>query len=85
MTEFAEPPVSDHLTDHDRAHFKTYARVLDGVADGADPAEIARVVLGADMDRDPECGYRLFEAYHARAVWMTEHGYRELAGLDPAP
>ena len=81
MTELIEPPVSDRLTDHDRAHFKTYLRVLDGVADGADPAEIARVVLGADMDRDPERGYRLFEAYHARAAWMTKHGYRELAGL----
>jgi len=81
MTELIEPWVSDHLTDHDWAHFKTYLRVLDGVADGADPAEIARVVLGADMDRDPEHGYRLLEAYHARAVWMTEHGYRELAEL----
>ncbi len=79
--ELTEPPVSDHLTDHDRAHFKTYLRVLDGVADGADPAEIARVVLDADMDHDLERGYWLFEAYHARAVWMTEHGYRELAGL----
>lgn len=85
MADYTEPPISDHLTDHDRAHFKTYLRILDGVADGADPAEIARVVLGADMDRDPERGYRLFEAYHARAVWMTKHGYRELAGLDPAP
>ena len=46
-------------------------------------AEIARVVLGADMDRDPERAYRLFEAYHARAVWMAEHGYRELARLGP--
>ena len=85
MADFTEPPVSDHLTDHDRAHFKTYLRVLDGVADGADPAEIARVVLDADMDRDPDRGYRLFEAYHARAVWMTKHGYRELVGLDRAP
>ena len=85
MTELTEPPVSDHLTDHDRAHFKINLRVLDGVADGADPAEIARVVLGADMNRDPERGYRLFEAYHRRAVWMTKQGYRELAGLDSAP
>ena len=85
MADFTEPPVSDHLTDHDRAHFKIYLRILDGVADDADPAEIARVVLGADMDRNPERGYRLFEAYHARAVWMTKHGYRELAGLDRAP
>ncbi len=48
--------VSDHLTDHGRAHFKTYVRVLDRVAGGADPAEIARVVLGADMDRHSERG-----------------------------
>lgn len=81
MKELTEPPMSDHLTDHDRAHLKTYLRVLDGVADGADPAEIARVVLGADLDCNPEHGYRLFEVYHRRAVWMTQHGYRELAGL----
>ncbi len=45
MADFTEPPVFDHLTDHDRAHVKTYLRILDGVADGAEPAEIARVVL----------------------------------------
>ena len=27
-------------------------------------------------------GHRLIEAYHARAVWITQHGYRELAGLN---
>ena len=73
MTELTEPPGSDHLTVHDRAHFKLNLRVEDGV------------VLGADMNRDPERGYRLFEAYHRRAVWMTKQGYRELAGLDSAP
>jgi hypothetical protein len=67
--------MSDHLTDHDRANLITYLRILDGVADGAGSAEIARVVLGADMDRDPERGHQLLDAFHARAVWMTQHGY----------
>lgn len=84
MTELTEPPASDHLTDHDRAHSKTYFRVLDGVADGSDLAEIARVVLGVNIDGDPECINRLFEAYDGRAVWMAEQGYRGLAGLGRA-
>ncbi len=62
MTKLVEPPTSDHLTDHDRAHFKTFLRILDGVADGVGPAEIARVVPGVDMERDPKLGYRLFKA-----------------------
>ena len=54
MTEFTEPMISDHLTHHNRTHFKTCARVLDGIAEDADPAEFAHVALGVDMDRDPE-------------------------------
>jgi hypothetical protein len=47
MADLTEPPVSNYLTNHDRAHFKTYACILDGVAAGADSVEIAHVVRPA--------------------------------------
>jgi hypothetical protein len=50
MADLTEPPVSNYLTNHDRAHFKTYARILDGVVAGADSAEIADVMwCGAQL------------------------------------
>ena len=42
------PPASEHLTDYDRRHLTTYARLLDAAADEADWREVATVVLGLD-------------------------------------
>ncbi len=38
-------PTVSTLTPYDHEHAVTYMRVLDGVADGADWQEIARIVL----------------------------------------
>lgn len=78
---FAEaPPDSDHLTDYDRQHLKTYARLLDAAAERADWREVARLVLGFDAGREPARARRAYETHLARAQWMSRTGYHDLLG-----
>ena len=72
------PPTSDHLTDYDRSHLKTYLRLLDAAADNADWREVASIVLGLDPGADPERARRVHAAHLDRAQWMTRVGYRDL-------
>ena len=72
------PPSSDHLTDYDRGHLKTYARLLDAAAEQADWREVASIVLGLDAKCAPERARRVHEAHLQRARWMTTTGYRDL-------
>jgi hypothetical protein len=78
------PPVDDRasdddfLTRYDQEHLVTYLRLLDADAEGADWAEVARVVLHIDPSREPERAKRAWKSHLARAKWMTEHGYRDL-------
>lgn len=72
------PPASDDLTEYDRGHLKTYARLLDADAQQADWREVASVVLDVDADREPERARRVHDAHLERARWMTTTGYRRL-------
>lgn len=72
------PPQSDTLTDYDRLHLVTYLRLLDAEADGADPDEVARIVLGIDPRREPERARQTHAAHLARAQWMSKAGYRDM-------
>lgn len=73
-----EPPLSEQLTDYDRAHLKTYIRLLDAEADGANWKEVVRVIFGLDPAREPERAERIHTSHLSRARWMTESGYRGL-------
>ncbi len=72
------PPASEHLTDYDRGHFKTYLRLLDAAADNADWREVADLVLGLDVASNPDHARQVHDAHLARARWMTTNGYRDL-------
>lgn len=39
-------PWADRMTEYDEQHLATYLRLLDAEEDGADPAEMARIILG---------------------------------------
>jgi hypothetical protein len=80
MAQFLnEPPAGQTLTEYDREHMVLYLRLLDSARDGADWREVVQILFGMDPDLDP-AGYRqMHDAHLARARWMTEHGYRELA------
>ena len=82
------PPVADEapreavLTVYDRSHLVTYLRLLDAEAEGADWAEVARVVLNLDPSREPERARRVWESHLARAKWVTEH-YHDVRRGEP--
>jgi len=73
-----QPPEANVLTGYDREHAATYLRLLDAAAEGADWAEVARIVLNIDPIKEPQRARRAFESHLARARWLTEHGYRRL-------
>jgi hypothetical protein len=79
-----DPPIADQaptaceLTGYDQEHLVTYLRLLDADTEGADWAEVARIVLHIDPSHEPERARRAFDSHLARANWMTEHGYRDL-------
>jgi hypothetical protein len=58
-----QAPVADGLTDYDQ---------------GADWAEVARIVLHIDPSGEPDRARRAWDSHLARAKWMTTHGYRHL-------
>lgn len=72
------PPQADTVTDYDLSHSKTYLRLLDALADGADWQDAARIVLGLDPKSDAVRAREIHDAHLARAQWMTRSGYRDL-------
>jgi hypothetical protein len=72
------PPLSQGLTDYDRAHLVLYLRLLDAAREGADWREVSQVLFALDPGQEPERCRQVHEAHLARAQWMTDHGYREL-------
>ncbi|CUA89212.1 Uncharacterized conserved protein (DUF2285) [Chelatococcus sambhunathii] len=74
-----EPPQSAVLTSYDRAHMKLYLRLLDAETDGADWREAVEVLFGIDPAKERERASRVHRSHLARARWMTEQGYRQLA------
>jgi hypothetical protein len=73
-----QAPGGDTPTDYDHEHLVTYLRLLDADAEGADWAEVARIVLHIDPKQEPERARGAWESHLARAKWMMEHGYRDL-------
>jgi hypothetical protein len=73
------PPESTTITDYDREHMKLYFRLLDAEADGADWREVVAVLFGLDPTLQPEQSRHVHDSHLARARWMVEHGYRQLA------
>ena len=74
------PPPEDvpELTGQDRAYASIYIQLLDAMAAGADWRLIARDVLKLDPKADAVTSKMSFDRFYARAVWMTEVGYKLL-------
>lgn len=74
-----EPPASSALTPYDRAHMTLYMRLLDAAREGADWRDAVGTLFGLDVGQDPHRARLVHDAHLARARWMTESGYRQLA------
>lgn len=73
-----EPPSAATVTDYDLHHGRTYLRLLDAAAEGADWSEVAQVVLGLDPGTEPDRARRVHDSHLERARWMTRVGYRDI-------
>lgn len=71
-------PTDPEITVYDEVHFITYLRLLDAEAEGADWAEVARIVLHRDLAAEEARTRACWESHLARARWMTRIGYRKL-------
>jgi len=71
-------PSADELTDYDRAHFRTYLRLLDAEADKASWQEAVSVILGFHPAEDEERARRAYDTHLARAHWMAKKGHTAL-------
>ena len=78
-----EPPAGKTLTAYDREHMVLYLRLLDSSRDGADWREAVQILFGLDPAREPHRCRQIHDTHLARAQWMTEHGYRDLARSAP--
>lgn len=72
------PPCSDEITDYDYRLLIVYLRLLDAEADGADWADVARIVLHLDPADKPREARGIHAAHLKRARWMRDRGHHKL-------
>ncbi|MES2255540.1 MAG: DUF2285 domain-containing protein [Pseudomonadota bacterium] len=73
-----EAPWSDQVTAYDETHLVIYIQLLDALQAKATPAEITRIILGVDPQKDPGRAKKILDSHVNRARWMAQHGYKEL-------
>lgn len=71
ITILAEPPKEAEVTDYDREHFLTYARLIDAERAGLCWKAAASTILLCDVEADPDNTHRCWEAHLARARWVV--------------
>ncbi len=76
-------PTEPQVTAYDERHHRTYWRLLDSVAEGADWREAVSIIFEIDPASEPERAWLVYETHLARARWMTEFGYRKYLGTPP--
>ncbi|WP_339692347.1 DUF2285 domain-containing protein [uncultured Parasphingorhabdus sp.] len=67
-------PNESVVTDYDRAHFLTYARLLDAADESTDWRKNARTILGCDKTADDKTVRRCWDSHLARARWIIGEG-----------
>ena len=76
-----EPPQTLRVNSYDERHFATYLRILDAAAEEADWREVVHIIFGLDPNQEPERAKLVHDSHLARALWMSNTGYRHL--LEP--
>lgn len=74
----ATPPDTATITPYDRAHFLTYARLIDDLAHGVSWQHSAIAILGLDLLRHVAAARTCWEAHVARAHWVINEGVEAL-------
>lgn len=68
----------------DREMMKTFLRLLDAYHEQASWKEAAEIVLGLDVESDPQGSRALFDKTLKRALWLRDRGYLGLVGSTPS-
>lgn len=68
-------PETAGLTDYDRTHVLTYARLLDAERDGYDWPAVAIEVLDLDVDADRVGAEKCWRSHLDRAHWFVNGGF----------
>jgi len=77
------PPGGALLTAYDLAHLSVYIALLDAEkASDRSWHEAVATLFGIEAAREPGRARQVYEAHLARARWMTQMGYRQLAELE---
>jgi Uncharacterized conserved protein (DUF2285) len=76
-----KPPQTLRVNSYDERHFATYLRLLDAAEEEADWREVVNIIFGLDPNREPERAKLVHDSHLARALWMSNTGYRHL--LEP--
>lgn len=74
-----EPPQAASVSAYDERHLVTYLQILDAHEAQADWREVVLHLFGVDPCCEPDRARRIYDSHLARARWMTETGYRDLA------
>lgn len=74
-----EAPQDMTLTDYDRAHVLTYARLLDAERDGYDWVEAAVEILDLNMAADRIRAKACWRSHLDRAHWFANGGFAATA------
>ncbi|MCW0197652.1 DUF2285 domain-containing protein [Sphingopyxis sp.] len=63
------------MTDYDRTHILTYARLLDAERDDYDWTDVAMEVLDLDVAADPGGAKSCWQSHLDRAHWFVDGGF----------
>lgn len=63
------------MTDYDRTHMLTYARLLDAECDDFDWTDVAMEVLDLDVTADPRGAKICWQSHLDRAHWLVNGGF----------
>ncbi|NJL73614.1 MAG: hypothetical protein HC888_19885 [Candidatus Competibacteraceae bacterium] len=74
-----QAPTCDAITDYDRAHLAVYTRLLDANRDGASPEDMARAILGLEIQNNNDQIQSILNSHLDRARWMSTRGFQLLA------
>ena len=67
-------PDGPAMSDYDRVHTLTYARLLDAERDGHDWTDVAAEVLDLDVAADPAGAKSCWQSHLDRAHWIVGEG-----------
>ena len=67
-------PSDSVLTDYDRKHFLTYARLIDAANEGVEWKTAAASILQRNVVGDPDAAKLCYDSHLARTRWIASEG-----------